>query len=248
VKLEVCVEDLAGIIAARDGGADRIELCAGLALGGLTPCAALMASALEICGPAGIPIHVMVRSRPGDFAYDESEMTLALAAGDVLIAAGAEGLVFGAARDGRLDTAALRLWVERFAGRTTRAGTAIELTLHRAIDTLDDPVAAVDEAVALGFDRILSSGGEPTASLGWATLRRMVDQAAGRCRIAAGSGIAPDNVAEIIAVTGVDEVHASASRATGLPEAKLVSLGFASGPRRVTDSALVQQLKDRIVQ
>jgi copper homeostasis protein len=247
VKLEVCVEDLAGIVAACDGGADRIELCAGLALGGLTPCAALMASAVQICSPAGIPIHAMVRPRAGDFAYDESEMGLALAAGEALIAAGADGLVFGAARDGRLDTAALRLWVDRFADRTARSGAAVELTLHRAIDTVDDPVAAIEIAVALGFDRILSSGGEPAASLGAATLRRMVDRAGGRCRIAAGSGITPANVTDIIASTGVDEVHASASRTTGQPDPKLVALGFASGPRKVTDAALVRQLKEKSV-
>jgi copper homeostasis protein len=245
VRLEVCVEDPAGIVAARDGGADRIELCAGLALGGLTPCAALMASALELCRPAGISIHAMIRSRPGDFAYDEVEMAFAFAAGDALVAAGADGLVFGAARNGRLDSAALGSWVDRFRDRLAATGSAVELTLHRAIDTVDDPVRAVEEAVALGFDRILSSGGAPTAALGSGTLRRMVRQAAGRCRIAAGAGIVPENVEEIIAVTGVDEIHASASRAAAEPEPQLVSLGFANGPRKVTDSILVRQLKDR---
>src|SRR6266542_1595075 len=139
VKLEICVEDLAGVAAALEGGADRIELCSALALGGLTPSTQLLVAALDLCRPKQVPVHVMVRPRAGDFDYDESDLKLALSEGEALVDAGADGLMFGATRDGGLDLAGLRRWVERFRGQTTRSFSALELSLHRAIDTLDDP-------------------------------------------------------------------------------------------------------------
>lgn len=244
LKLEICVENPAGIAAARDGGADRIELCSALAVGGLTPSEGLIATAVELCAGTGVSIHAMVRPRAGDFAYDEAELALAIREAESLLAAGADGLVFGAARDGRLDSDALRMWTGRFGGRPTRAGSRVELSLHRAIDVVEDPVSAVQVAVDLGFDRILSSGGARTAMEGRDALRRMVESAGGHCRIAAGSGITPENVRQIIDATGVDEVHASAGRDGTPANAKLIELGFAAGPSRFTEIASVRSLKD----
>ena len=244
MKLEICVETPAGIIAARDGGADRIELCSALSVGGLTPSEGLMTTAVELCAPAGVSIHAMVRPRAGDFTYDDAEMALALREGEALLAAGADGLVFGATREAELDRAALGLWTERFRGRPTRAGSPVELSLHRAIDVVEDPIGAVEVAIDIGFDRILTSGGARTALDGRETLRRMVERAKGRCRIAAGSGITPANVRTIIEVTQVDEVHASAGRDGAPADAGLMELGFAAGPARFTDMQLVRVLKD----
>ena len=247
MKLEICVEDLAGVAAALEGGADRIELCSALALGGVTPSTQLLVAALDLCRPKQVPVHVMVRPRAGDFDYDESDLKLALSEGEALVDAGADGLMFGATRDGGLDLAGLRRWVERFRGQTTRSFSALELSLHRAIDTLDDLVAAVDEAVGLGFGRILSSGGASNAAVGAPTLARMVERAGGRCRIAAGAGIVPGNVRQIIAASRVDEVHSSASTVVGT-EARLVSLGFAGETRKITAASLVRALKDETIQ
>jgi len=237
--LEICIEDVAGARGAIAGGADRIELCAALALGGLTPSPALLARVLAVARPAGVAVHAMVRPRAGDFAYDADTLDLALAEGEALVAAGCDGLVFGACSGGTLDGEALGAWIARFAGRP------VELTLHRAIDLVHDLPGAVEQAVSLGFHRILSSGGAIAASQGIDTLRAMVDRAAGRCRIAAGAGVRADNAAALVAATGVDEVHASASQA-GVFDAAVLALGFAAGARRWTSPATVAALRAAI--
>ena len=234
--LEICVEDVDGAQAAVAGGADRIELCAALAVGGLTSSLPLAAAVLRIARPAGVSVHAMVRPRDGDFAYDAATLDLALGEGEALLAAGCDGLVFGACAGGQLDQETLKRWTRQFGGRS------VELTLHRAIDLVRDLPEAVEQAVALGFDRILSSGSAIAALEGAATLRAMVERAAGRCRIAAGAGVRAGNVAALIAATGVDEVHASASVAEAVHPAVL-RLGFAAGPRRRTSEVEVAALR-----
>lgn len=230
--LEICVDDSAGVDAAVAGGADRIELCSALELGGLTPSAALLDHALR----SGCPIHVMIRPRAGGFVYDQDDVALMIAEIHGAVERGAAGVVVGALRpDGRLDRAAL----ERF--RDAAQGAAI--VLHRAIDLVPDPVAAVGEAIALGYDKILSSGGARTAIEGAAMLAAMVAAAGERLSIIAGSGVTPDTVARIVAETGVREVHGSASRPGREPDAATLRLGFATGPRRATDQAVVQRLR-----
>lgn len=233
--LEICVDDAAGVDAAVAGGADRIELCSALELGGLTPSAALLDHALR----AGCPIHMMVRPRAGGFVYDDDDLALMVEEIGGAVARGAMGVVVGALRpDGVLDRAAL----ERFRNAARDA----TIVLHRAIDLVSDPVAAVGEAIALGYDKILSSGGAQTAVDGMTTLAAMVAAAGERLSIIAGAGVRPDNVAGIIAGTGVREVHGSASRPGAEPDAAAVRLGFATGPRRATDQAIVQRLRAAI--
>ncbi|WP_033922177.1 copper homeostasis protein CutC [Sphingomonas sp. 37zxx] len=244
--LEICVEDGAGAAAAVAGGADRIELCSALALGGLTPTTSLLEAALAHARPAGVTVHAMVRPRAGDFAYADADFALALAEGKALVAAGADGLVFGACRDGALNEAQSRAWAECFGQQQTIAGKPIELSLHRAIDLVADKAAAVDMAVALGFHRILSSGGAVSALEGAAVLREMVTRAAGRCRIAAGAGVRGGNVAQLLAQSGVDEVHASASRSAGAVDPLVVALGFDRGERRMTCRDEVAALRQAI--
>ncbi len=240
VELEICVEDMAGVAAAIAGGADRIELCSALMVGGLTPSAALADAALELAGAARVKVHAMIRPRGGDFTYDDDELALAVAEARSLIGQGIDGLVFGAVRDGRLDEPALERWVE-----SVRADSATaRLTLHRAVDVIDDPVAAVDIAVRLGFDRILTSGGAIGALDGVETIARMVERADGRCRIMGGAGVRPDNAAAVLA-TGVHDLHGSASRAGATLPAKLVALGFGPVPRP-TDPDTVRALRQII--
>lgn len=234
VMLEICVDDAAGVAAAVVGGADRIELCGALELGGLTPSPGLIEHAVA----TGVPVHAMIRPRAGSFVYDMDE--LALMAEDIrhALALGAAGVVVGALRpDDTLDSRAL--------ARFRMVSRDAALVLHRAIDLVPDPIAAVEEACALGFDKILSSGQEATALAGALTLARMVEAADGRLSVIAGSGLTPDNVVRIARVSGVHEVHASASQA-GRPDPRSVAMGFSAGPRRRTSAALVRRLRTAI--
>ena len=233
--LEICVDDAAGVDAAVAGGADRIELCSALELGGLTPSAALLDHALR----TGCPIHMMVRPRGGGFVYGQDDLALMVEEIGWAVARGADGVVVGALLpDGGLDREAL--------ARFRDAARDATIVLHRAIDLVPEPVGAVREAAALGYDKILSSGGAPTAVGGMATLAAMVTAAGERLSIIAGSGVKPDNVARIITDTGVREVHGSASNIGAEPDAATLEFGFATGPRRVTDRAIVRRLRAAI--
>lgn len=230
--LEICVDDPAGIAAAIAGGADRVELCSALELGGLTPSAALLAQAVR----SGCPVHAMIRPRAGGFVLGQGEETLMVEEIRLALAQGAAGVVIGALRPDRtLD----RDTLARFRDA---AGDAT-LVLHRAIDLTPDPIAAVGEAAALGYDKILSSGGAPTAVQGRATLAAMVAAAGTRISIIAGAGVNSGNVGQLVAGTGVREVHGSASMSGPDPDAATLRLGFASGPRRATNHGIVAGLR-----
>lgn len=237
--LEICVEDVAGVRAAIKGGANRIELCSALALGGLTPSAGLVEAVLPVARAGGIKVHAIVRPRSGDFDYDADALALAVGEARALIASGVDGLVFGATRGDVLDGDALAQWV----GAIRADSSTVALTLHRAIDVVADSVAAVDVAVAHGFDRILTSGGAASAPDGAATLARMVARAGDRCRIMAGAGVRPDNAAALLAASGVVELHGSASSAGRGTTEKVMALGFGAPPRQ-TDAAIVRQLRN----
>lgn len=240
--LEICVETAADVAAALSGGADRIELCGALAVGGLTPSAGLVAAILPRMRLSGVALRAMVRPRDGDFAYDESDMAVAQAEGEALIGQGVDGLVFGATRDGILDMAALRRWT--IAMRAQRAD--VGLTLHRAIDLVDDPVAAVDQAIDLGFDHILTSGGATRAIDALPVIAAMQRRAGGRIIVMAGAGVRAANARTIIDRTGVTAVHASAGVAghDGDPHARM--LGFALGDRRRTSPEAVAAIRQVI--
>ncbi|MHA6720742.1 copper homeostasis protein CutC [Sphingomonas sp. RS6] len=234
--LEVCVEDVGGIAAAVAGGADRIELCAALAVGGLTPPASLIAEAAA----APIPVHLLARPRDGNFTYSAAES--ALVAADIRAAAeaGLAGVVIGASRpDHRLETALLAEWIEVARAADPR----LSVTLHRAFDLCPDPLAALDEAIALGFNRILTSGATPRAIDGCDMLARLVAAAGDRIVILAGSGVDAGTLPAILA-TGVREVHASCRSPVGTADAREIAFGFQSGPRLATDAAKVQALRN----
>jgi len=179
---------------------------------------------------------MMIRPRAGGFVYSEDDVALMVEEIGAAGARGVGGVVVGALRpDGELDREAL--------ARFRDAARDVAIVLHRAIDLVPDPVAAVGEAIALGYDKILSSGGAPTAIEGMTTLVRMVAAAGERLSVIAGSGVTPDNVERIIAGTGVREVHGSASRPGPEPDAATLRLGFATGPRRAIDRAIVQRLR-----
>jgi copper homeostasis protein len=231
--LEICVEDAHGIAAAVNGGADRIELCAALDVGGLTPPPSLIRAAAS----APIPVHLLVRPRPGDFVYDAAER--GLVEDDIRAAAdaGLAGVVIGAnTRDGRLDLDGLARWVEGAHER------GLSLTLHRAFDLTPDPLAALEQAVALGFDRILTSGGAPRAVDAIDTLTSLAAAAGDRITLLVGSGVSPTTVRTLLA-TGAREVHASCRVARpGTADATLRRFGFVAETSYATDQSTVARL------
>ncbi|WIB71017.1 copper homeostasis protein CutC [Curtobacterium sp. MCBD17_026] len=201
--LEIAVTSPAGAITARDGGADRVELCVGLELGGLTPSQALVETTHE----TGIPAHALVRCRPGGFVHSPDEVELMVREVRTVLRSGAAGVVVGALRPDRtLDEDALRRFVD--AARSVSA--TAEVTLHRAIDHATDPVAAAGSLAVLGFTRVLTSGAAPTAVAGAETIARMVE-AAGPVQVMAGAGVTPADVRALLA-TGAAAVHLSAKR------------------------------------
>ncbi|MBJ6121674.1 copper homeostasis protein CutC [Sphingomonas sp. BT553] len=241
MRLEVCVEDLAGIDAAIAGGADRIELCSALSVGGLTPAGSLIRAVADV----PLPVHLLCRPRAGGFIYTTAEQTLV--ADDIRTAAeaGLAGAVIGANDPvGHLDTSLLAEWVALARSLAVDRGRPLSLTLHRAFDLCPDLTKALDEAIELGFDRILTSGGTPKAIDGIATLADLHRRAAGRIGILPGSGIDPTTLPAILA-TGVDEVHAScrrpiAERAGEMTERRF---GFVADPNMATDAGAVATLK-----
>jgi len=235
ILLEVCVEDAAGLAAAVEGGADRIELCSALSVGGLTPSPGLMA----VAGQLDIPVYAMIRPRPGDFVFDANDIGVMHGDIDAARSAGLAGVVLGASlSDGSLDAATLRLLTDRAAG--------LGLTLHRAFDLVPDFAEAVDIAVDLGFERILTSGGAKKAPDAVGPLARIIAAANGRISIMPGSGVTLGSVDELLAQLAPTEVHSSCSRDEPAHDARLVSLGFVAPSARKTDAALVRALKARL--
>jgi copper homeostasis protein len=232
IRLEVCVDSPQGLLAAAKGGADRIELCAALALGGLTPNPGLIALATE----QQCPSRAMIRPRVGGFVYSEAEIEVMRRDIDAVRQAGLAGVVFGAnLEDGRLDEDALRVLVDQAAG--------LEIALHRSIDLTPDPLAAMEIAVEFGFDTILTSGGRNTAADGCETIAAMQRQALGRIEILAGGGVKPDNVAALIAATGVRSVHGSCSAPYRDAEPRAEAFGFVSADAKDTKIGQVRAMR-----
>ena len=199
VLLEICVDSVQSAVAAEEGGARRVELCCNLPSGGLTPSAGLIAMVRQ---RVPIALHVMIRPRPGDFCYDPDEF--AAMKRDVLMARelGADGVVFGILMEsGQIDSERTRCLVEMARPLST--------TFHRAFDMCIDIDKALELLVATGVDRILTSGSASRAEDGAATIAHLVSVAQNRITIMAGGGIRENNVARVIAATGIRELHAN---------------------------------------
>lgn len=232
VLLEVCVDSPVGLNAAIAGGADRIELCSSLAVGGLTPSPGFMALAAK----SGRPARAMIRPRVGDYVYSEAEIDVMRGDIDAARAAGLAGVVIGASLPNwHLD--------EKTITRLAEHAKGLELTLNRTVDMSPDPLAAVDMVAALGFRSILTSGGSLKAPDGIQTIAAMVARAGTRVEILAGSGLNPGNVRMMVEKTHVREVHGSfAAPWPGIDE-KLVRFGYIAPDARETSEAAVRQAK-----
>ncbi|MEL6641228.1 MAG: copper homeostasis protein CutC [Pseudomonadota bacterium] len=228
VAFEVCVETPHGIMAC-EGYADRIELCCALDLGGLTPSYGLMRQAKE----SGIETHVLIRPRAGSFEISEAELAVAMADIAAVKDLGLQGVVIGAIRDDALDL--------KILDKMVTAAKGLNLTLHRAFDLIPDRSAALEQAIDLGFHRILTSGGCATAIEGWEEIQKLCEQASGRIEIMAGAGISPANVATLRDKTGCDAIHASCTSSYPLPNA-YQEKGFGRVSRRTDQDKLRQIL------
>jgi copper homeostasis protein len=204
LMLEACVAGVESALAAQQGGADRVELCEDLAVGGVTPSAGVIAVA---CRALEIPVHVLIRPRGGDFLYSEWEFEVMRRDLETAQALGAAGIALGLLRaDGSVDR-------ERTA-RLVEAARPLRVTFHRAFDLVREPHRALEELIALGVDRILTSGRSPTAREGLARLGDLARSAAGRIGIMAGGQVREDDLLAILAA-GLREVHAGSALRTG---------------------------------
>ncbi|MBI5852661.1 MAG: copper homeostasis protein CutC [Planctomycetes bacterium] len=236
VLCEVAVDSLDGVRAAEAGGADRIELCAALELGGLTPGAGLAERARSA---TALPIVAILRPRAGDFALDAQDLDVLVAEIGRLAALGIDGFVAGALTpDGTVDRAAMRVLCDAVRPKP--------MTFHRAFDVARDAFEALDAVCELGTERLLSSGGAPDAESGLATLLALGVRAGDRLELIAGGGVRAHNVARIVARSGVRAVHLSAAKVVDGPMRwRGAALRFAThgrGPfeRRITDAAEVR--------
>lgn len=230
--LEVCVDDAAGLAAAIAGGADRIELCSALEQGGLTPSPGLIA----LAAGSSVPVRAMIRPRPGDFVFDEADVQTMLGDIAAMRAAGLEGVVLGASLpDGRLDRDLIRRLMEAARGLGT--------TLHRAVDLVPDMAEAVEQAVVLGFDTILTSGGALTALEGIDTIAHAHHVAAGRLTIMAGAGVNDTTAPQLLSRVALGALHGSCSGPAPAASPAAARLGFVSPARRRTSTSKVAALK-----
>ena len=235
IKLEVCVDDADGLYAAIEGGADRIELCAALSVGGLTPNPGLMA----LAGPPPVPVYAMIRPRPGDFIFSTADLDVMRRDIDAARDAGLAGVVLGASlADGRLDASMLIKLTGHAAG--------LGMTLHRAFDLVPDFAEAMEAAVELGFERILTSGGAKSAPQAIDRLTEIIERAAGRLSIMPGSGVTLDTVDALLGKLAVGEVHSSCSVREPAQDPRLVEMGFVSADRRRTDADTVRAMKAKL--
>jgi copper homeostasis protein len=199
--IEICCHSLTSARAAAAGGADRIELCGPLDVGGTTPSMGLIDA---VCREVSVPVHVLIRFRSGDFCYSADELKVMAADARYAQKLGAAGVVIGALDgQGRVDRRGMHTLIE--------AARPLSVTFHRAIDVATDSLTVLDTLVELGIDRVLTSGGQPTAPAGTEMIAALVRRAQGKIAIIAGSGLSAANAAALIAATGVTELHFSSA-------------------------------------
>lgn len=199
-QFEICANSVESCIAAQKGGANRVELCAGIPEGGTTPSYGEIKAARRLLD---IHLHVIIRPRGGEFLY--SPLELDIMEHDIHYAkqAGADGVVFGCLTpDGSIDQIAIK--------RLMKASEGLSVTFHRAFDHCKDPFQALEQIIDLGCDRILTSGQQPTAEKGIALLKELIAKAGNSIVILPGSGINKNNIKNIAESTGATEFHFSA--------------------------------------
>lgn len=200
ILLEIVASTVDDCVAAESGGADRIELCAAIASGGLT---ASLATLIEAKERVRIPVMAMVRPRAGGFCYSGADFAVMRRDASLLLENGADGIVFGVLDpNGKIDTERCGKLLELAGERHT--------VFHRAFDVVPDPMRALDELIDLGFTRVLTSGQKKTAVEGRELIRQLMRRADRRIEILPGGGVRPHNVRELIQTARCTEVHLTA--------------------------------------
>lgn len=243
VLVEACVATVESALGAESAGAGRLELCANLVEGGVTPSIGMVMGVRE---RVRLPLFVLIRPRGGDFLFDGDEREVMLRDIAEAGARGADGVVIGALDPGGgVDEALTR--------RLAEAARPMAVTFHRAFDLVREPARELEMLIGLGIDRVLTSGQAPSALLGSEAIAALVAQAAGRITIMAGGGINEANAARVVRETGVGEIHVGAGgiRDSGMEfRREGVFMGKAYQPdeyRRVeTDSERVRTIVARV--
>lgn len=239
ILLEICCGSLDDAIEAERGGADRVELCAALFLGGLTPS---LGTVIEAKSRLRIPVIVMIRPRGGGFCYSETEMAAMERDTSLAIEHGADGIVFGILKpDGAIDMERSRR-IRRLIGDR-------QAVFHRAFDVTPDPFRALDQLIELGITRVLTSGQQDSAPEGAPLIKELIEHTAGRIEILPGGGIKPHLLRQFVEATRCTQIHLTAFKEAtdtstrGRPQ---VTFGGALYPPedtfQITDSGLVQQI------
>ncbi len=198
-KLEICANSIESALNAQNAGADRVELCMELSVGGLTPSKGMIQMASELLE---IPLYVLIRPRAGDFHY--SIMELEIMKEDIAYCAevGCAGVVFGAlTTDRRIDEAKTMLLMQE--------ANYMDVTFHKAFDVVQNQFEALDTLKEMGLQRVLTSGGAENAAMGVDTLGELIDEADDEIIIMPGGGIRPENI-ELLKGIGALEYHSSA--------------------------------------
>lgn len=243
-KFEICANSVESCVEAQRGGADRVELCAGIPEGGTTPSYGDVVVARRVLTTT--KLHVIIRPRGGDFLYSDLEKEIMLE--DVRMARrlGVDGVVFGAlTAEGDVDMEFMRQLMKEAEG--------MSVTFHRAFDVCRDPRVALEQIIELGCDRILTSGQMPKAEEGVELLRELVERAGERIIIMPGCGVNASNIAHIAEATGASEFHFSARskrESDMIFRRSRVSMGGAvvidEYSRDVTDVEIVRETIDRL--
>lgn len=234
--LEIAVSSPEEAAAAELQGADRLELSCGLELGGLTPSIGLFRAVRD---RVDVPVYVMLRPRPGGFAYSAHEYAVMQADAEAFLAEGAAGIVFAVlTSSGRIDHGRCRALVDLANGKAV---------FHRAFDFLNDPFVALEDLIDLGFERVLTSGGASTAEAGTTRLIALVQHAGWQIEVLPAGNIRPHNVADLVRATRCDQVHSAARMNVSDPLfAEHPGLARGLGGGTAMDSQMVSRLRDEL--
>ena len=199
-KIEICANSVESAAKAQEGGAYRVELCAGIPEGGTTPSFGEIRMARQLLQQT--KLHVIIRPRGGDFLYTQLEQEIMLHDIKVARQLGADGVVFGClTAEGNVDVPAMK--------KLMNAVGDMSVTFHRAFDMCRNPMEALEDIIELGCHRILTSGQEATAPAGIPLLKELIEKANGRIIIMPGCGVKPSNILELAEETGATEFHSS---------------------------------------
>jgi len=239
VLVEICSCSVEDVLESEKGGAQRVELCTALPLGGLTPTAATIFESKRL---SKLPLMVMIRLRSGGFCYSEVELATMERDIEVATELGADGFVFGVLTEkGFVDRKRTKRLIER-AGK-------LETVFHRAFDVTPDPFDALETLIDLGVTRLLTSGQKAASLQGAPLIKQLVERADRRIEVMPGGGVRVENVAEIVGITGCRQVHLTAHRGhldTSTYANRSIAFGSDSAPSEdrvdVIDPAVVAEI------